>query len=80
MFPAPQCAICAALLPHVMEASLAMRQREPEPAISRYGRDRTPADWKSRERQMLAWNWVRKLVAEFQIPPCDLQRHARAHE
>jgi alcohol dehydrogenase class IV len=38
MFPAPHGAVCAALLPHVMEVNLrALRQRSPEsPALGRY--------------------------------------------
>ena len=38
MFPAPHGAVCAALLPHVMEANLrALRLRQPDsPALARY--------------------------------------------
>ena len=70
MFPAPHGAVCAALLPHVMEANLrALRQRQPgSPALSRCqtaarlltGRPRAAADD--------GVEWVRALVSDLQIP------------
>jgi alcohol dehydrogenase class IV len=71
MFPAPHGAVCAALLPHVMEINLcALREREPEnPALNRYetlGRlltgnlDATGDD---------GVDWVKRLVQDLKIPP-----------
>jgi alcohol dehydrogenase class IV len=74
MFPAPHGAICAALLPHVMQANLrALRVRQPgSPALSRY---QTVA-------RLLTGNpaagaddgveWVRALVSDLQIPGLGL--------
>ena len=70
-FCAPHGAVCAALLPHVMEANIrALRGREPRsPALVRYeeiarlltGQPAAPAD--------AGVEWVRELVSELQIPP-----------
>ncbi len=81
MFPAPHGAICAALLPHVMEANLqAMRQREPKnPAISRYDAVARLLIGKSRGSADAGVDWVRKLVAEFQIPPLRTYNVTREH-
>lgn len=70
MFPAPHGAVCAALLPHVMEKNLtALRTREPEnPALGRYQRvariltdspEATAAD---------GLDWVRRVAKELSIP------------
>jgi alcohol dehydrogenase class IV len=71
MFPAPHGAVCAALLPHVMEANLrALRSRQPaSETLRRYaevaralaGADNAPADE--------GVEWVRRLVGDLQIPP-----------
>jgi alcohol dehydrogenase class IV len=71
ILPAPHGAICAALLPHVMEINLAaLRQRQPTAdALNRYemvarlltGNETAVAD------DGVAW--VRALVAHLQIPP-----------
>ena len=68
MFPAPHGALCAALLPHVMEINLqALRRRQPGgEGISRY----------DEVARMLTGNavaddgveWVRRLVADLKIP------------
>jgi alcohol dehydrogenase class IV len=70
MFPAPHGAVCAVLLPHVMEINLrALRQRAPdsetlrrfqEAAAILTGRPRASADD--------AVKWVRELCEQFQIP------------
>lgn len=70
MFDAPHGAICAALLPHVIETNLAaLRQREMiNPAISKYaaiafhltGGDDDPS---------LLLEWVQELVHILEIPP-----------
>lgn len=69
-FPAPHGAVCAALLPHVLEVNLrALRQREPQhAALSRFdqlavlltGRPGATADE--------AVAWVRALVADLPVP------------
>jgi alcohol dehydrogenase class IV len=71
MFPAPHGAICAALLPHVMEANLrALRRREPRhEALRRYeeiGRLLTSNPAGSAEDGVA---WVRKLTRDLRIPP-----------
>jgi alcohol dehydrogenase class IV len=75
MFPAPHGALCAALLPHVMDTNIrALRKRDPlNPSLSRYatvaglltGRDGATADD--------GVDWVSELVASLQIP------HLRAY-
>lgn len=71
MFPAPHGAVCAALLPHVMEINLgALREREPEnPALNRYetlGRLLTGDPGATADDGV---NWVRRLVQDLRIPP-----------
>jgi alcohol dehydrogenase class IV len=71
MFPAPHGAVCAALLPHVMEMNLrALRQRQPRAeALGRYetiarlltGRPSAAADD--------GVQWVRNLTQQLAIPP-----------
>jgi alcohol dehydrogenase class IV len=70
MFPAPHGAVCAALLPRVMEANLrALRVRQPgSPALSRY---QTAARLLTGNPQAVADDgveWVRALVSDLQIP------------
>jgi len=70
-FRAPHGAVCAALLPHVMEANIrGLRERQPHnQALARYddvarlltGHPDAPAD--------MGVEWVRELVADLQIPP-----------
>ncbi len=71
MFPAPHGAICAALLPHVMETNLhALQKRDStNPSLQRYAEvakllvnsnDAKPEDGVA---------WIRKLVTDLQIPP-----------
>ena len=69
-FPAPHGAICAALLPHVMEANLrALRQRARDSvALPRYGK---VAELLTGNTDVTADNgveWARKLVGDLQIP------------
>jgi len=71
MFNAPHGAICAALLPHVMEANLrALRQREPRhESLRRYeevGRLVTGRPAASADDGV---GWVRQLVSDLSIPP-----------
>lgn len=70
-FDAPHGALCAALLPDVMEENLAaLRQRQPnDPALSRYetvGRLLTGNASASADEGV---GWVRRLVKELQIAP-----------
>jgi alcohol dehydrogenase class IV len=80
-FPAPHGAICAALLPHVMEANLRSlsRQQPSGEGVQRYaevarlltGRtDASPGDGIA---------WVRSLVADLQIPPLRIYGITTAH-
>jgi len=71
MFPAPHGAICAALLPHVMEGNLrALRSRQPgSETLRRFehvGRLLTGNDGVTADDGV---KWVRNLVADLQIPP-----------
>jgi alcohol dehydrogenase class IV len=71
MFHAPHGAICAALLPHVMESNLrALRQREPRhDALRRYeevGRLLTGQAAADADDGVA---WVRQLTTELRIPP-----------
>jgi len=70
MFPAPHGAVCAALLPRVMQANLrALRIRQPgSPALARY---QTAARLLTGNPQAGADDgveWVRSLVSDLQIP------------
>ncbi len=81
ILPAPHGAICAALLPHVMETNLtALREHQPTgEALRRYeivarlltGRETAVAD------DGVAW--VQALVAHFQIPPLSRYSLTPAH-
>jgi alcohol dehydrogenase class IV len=71
MFPAPHGAVCAALLPHVMEANIqALRTRQPDSdALRRYdevGRLLTN-DPKARADEGV--RWVGRLLNQLAIPP-----------
>ena len=71
MFTAPHGAICARLLPEVMQANVnALRQRQPHsPALERYveiARLLTDNSSASAEEGIA---WVRELVADLHIPP-----------
>ena len=70
MFPAPHGAICAALLPHVMQENLrALQQRQPaSQALHRY---EEVARWLTNNERASAEDgiaWVRQLVADLKIP------------
>ncbi len=70
MFPAPHGAICAALLPHVMEINVrALRSRAPNhPALNRY---QHVARWLTGQPAAttdMGIDWVRNLVRDLQIP------------
>jgi alcohol dehydrogenase class IV len=70
VFPAPHGAVCAALLPSVIEANLAaLRQRQPgSPSLERYDRVArllTGAGTASADQGV---EWLRRLVADLHIP------------
>jgi alcohol dehydrogenase class IV len=69
-FPAPHGVICAALLPHVMAANLrALRQRAPVgAALSRYDKVARLLTGNTGATADDGVDWVRKLVADLQIP------------
>src|SRR6266487_1993178 len=71
MFPAPHGAICAALLPQVMEANIrALRQRQSaNPALGRYGEIAriTTGDGSAGAEDGV--QWARQLVSDLRIPP-----------
>jgi alcohol dehydrogenase class IV len=69
-FPAPHGAICAALLSHVMAANLrALREREPRSfALNRYDRVAGFLTGNLNATADTGVEWVRQLVADFQIP------------
>jgi alcohol dehydrogenase class IV len=70
MIPAPHGAICAALLPHVMEANLrALRQREPRnDALRRYGEIGRLLTGRAAASADDGVEWVRQLVSALRVP------------
>src|SRR5208282_5206556 len=70
-FPAPHGAICAALLPHVMAANIhALRQRDTTggDALRRYDEVARLLIGKAGATADDGVKWVRKLVADLQVP------------
>jgi alcohol dehydrogenase class IV len=69
-FPAPHGAVCAALLPHVMETNLrALRQRQPAAqALRRYEEVARLVTGTATATAEAGIDWVRKLVADLGIP------------
>jgi alcohol dehydrogenase class IV len=69
-FPAPHGAVCAALLPHVMEANLrALRQRLPgADSLRRYDEVARLVTSSATATAEAGVEWVRKLVADLRIP------------
>jgi alcohol dehydrogenase class IV len=69
-FPAPHGAVCAALLPHVMEANLrALRQRQPAAdALRHYDDVARLVTGRARATAEAGVEWVRKLVGDLRIP------------
>ena len=70
MFPAPHGAICAALLPHVMETNLrALRERDERSyAVSRYDEIARLLTGNSHATADAGIEWVKQLAADLQIP------------
>jgi alcohol dehydrogenase class IV len=71
MFPAPHGAVCAALLPHVVEANLAaLRARAPQSlALERYEEVARLVTNRAHASAADGVEWLRELVASLQIPP-----------
>ncbi len=69
-FPAPHGAVCAALLPHVMDANLrALRQRQPAAdALRRYEEMARLMTGRADATAEAGVEWARRLVADLQIP------------
>lgn len=70
MFPAPHGAVCAVLLPHVMELNIrALRSREPNaPALRRYDEVSRILTGNPAAEADDAVGWVRQLVTDLEIP------------
>jgi alcohol dehydrogenase class IV len=81
MFPAPHGAICAALLPHVMEANLrALERRQPgSDALRRYAQVARLVTGKDGATVGEGVDWVRRLVADLRIPPLGSYGITRSH-
>lgn len=71
MFPAPHGAVCAALLPHVMEVNVrALRQRAPDSeALRRYGEVARLLTGQAQATADDGVRWVQTLCAELGIEP-----------
>jgi alcohol dehydrogenase class IV len=69
-FPAPHGAVCAALLPHVMETNLrVLRQRQPAAqTLPRYEKVARLVTGNAGAAAESGVEWVRKLVADLSIP------------
>jgi alcohol dehydrogenase class IV len=69
-FPAPHGAVCAALLPHVMDINLrALRRRAPAAeALCRYGQIARLLTGSATATAEAGIEWVRQLVADLKIP------------
>jgi alcohol dehydrogenase class IV len=71
MFPAPHGAVCAVLLPHVMETNLrALQKRQPaDQSLRRYTEIAQLLTGNKDASALDGIEWVRKLVADLKIPP-----------
>ena len=80
MFPAPHGAICAALLPYVMEVNLrALRQRTPgHEALARYDKVARVLTGNPDAEATDGVEFVRALIADLKIPP--LGKYGLTHE
>ena len=70
MYNAPHGALCAGLLPHVLEANLkALQSRAPESsAINRYDEVARIITGKSTGRASEGINWIQELCSQLQVP------------
>ena len=80
-FAAPHGAVCAALLPHVMEANLrALRDRQPaSDKLQRYDQVARLLTGHATAAADEGIQWVRKLVQDLQIPPLSHYGLQRDH-
>ena len=80
-FLAPHGAVCAALLPHVMEANLrALRQRQPEAdTLRRYEEVARLVTGSAAATADAGIEWVQNLVADLKIPALGHYGLTRAH-
>lgn len=71
MFPAPHGAVCAVLLPHVMEANIrALEAREgASPTLRRYDEIAQILTGDQTARALDGAHWIRELTADLNIPP-----------
>jgi alcohol dehydrogenase class IV len=71
MFPAPHGAICAALLPHVMEINIqALRARAPaSPALGRYAEVARLLTGRSQATAEDSVRWTAEICKRLEIPP-----------
>jgi len=81
MFHAPHGAVCAVLLPHVMDANIrALRQREPESeSLHRYNEIARLTTGSTDAKEEDAVAWVQNTVAELHIPPLSTYGLTRQH-
>ena len=81
MFPAPHGAVCATLLPQVVEANVrALRQRQPKSeALSRYDEIARLLTSEANSTADDGVEWLRKLVTDLQIPRLGAYGITRAH-
>jgi alcohol dehydrogenase class IV len=81
MFPAPHGAVCAALLPHVIQANLrALRMREPHhPALIRYQHISTILTGCSPVQPEASIEWAAALVHDLKIPSLASYGIASSH-
>ena len=70
MYDAPHGALCAGLLPHVLEVNLrALQSRAPQsPAINRYNEVARIITGKSTDRAAEGINWIQELCSQLQVP------------
>ena len=70
MYDAPHGALCAGLLPHVLEANLkALQSRAPEsPAINRYNEVARIITGRPTDRASEGINWIQELCSQLQVP------------
>jgi alcohol dehydrogenase class IV len=81
MFPAPHGALCAVLLPHVMEINLdALRRRQPRSdALRRYDEVAQLLTGDSAAGAADGVDWVRRLVADLRVPGLAAYQIERGH-
>ena len=70
MYDAPHGALCAGLLPHVLEVNLkALQSRTPQsPAIIRYNEVARIITGKSTDQASEGFNWIQELCSQLQVP------------